>query len=442
MMSLPKHLVPVVPDRLALLRLLVACLCLWCVLVGPTVTSAQPTKSMTEPKPNEEGHPQLAPFPDFSERKIALLHMHDRAPFFEQLGSLTLANKARYAARHGYELVYRVPGGTKGVWSFTTCDNSGDVVRPPAYALAAEPEQDKAAREQEKKLCVKRDDTFDIDHRAPTFGKIKLTLAACRTRPGYWALWTDADAMVVNQTIPLEHIIDDRYDIILSVDWLMINAGMILFKCSPWTIDFLQRVYAARQFDQARALDQSAFQHFFDKEADMDKHLKRIPKHWINVYTEEYRPGDFLLHMAGKLYEATTKGATAIAHQYDMLSMVDDIEDVEAFFRGRHLLTSYSGTCDVSKNNSECLQEDDRRMMLDEPLIAMSYPSRYRHVGLRYYWLGDWKDVYDTPDWRDNALLFDPSGFFSPAEKMEEESSDEDDLNKLADPESCKQDEL
>ena len=26
-------------------------------------------------------------------------------------------------------------------------------------------------------------------------------------------------------------------------------------------------------------------------------------------------------------------------------------------------------------------------------------PNRYRHVGLRYFWLGNWKDKYDVPGW-------------------------------------------
>lgn len=357
----------------------------------------------------------LAPYPTFSPRKIIMLHMHNGAPFFLKLGSLTLSNKARYAARHGYELAYRVPEGTKGLWHHSTCkDNEGndipEATTPPSFLQSAYEEDDKT--NASKSPCLVPDSTFQIDKRAPTFGKIKLTLAACRTRPGYWALWTDADAMVVNQSLPLESIIDDNYDIILSADWLMINAGMILFKCSPWATSFLERVYNARQFDNARALDQSAFQHFFDTDPEMDKHLKRIPKHAINAYTEEYRPGDFLLHMAGKLYESTTEGATAIAHQFDILSTINDVQDVQAFFNSRYLLNAYSGTCDISEEHSECPPTDERRFKLKESLLSMSYPTRYRHVALRYYWMPDWKDIYDVENWNEGKL-FDPSGVLS-----------------------------
>ena len=183
----------------------------------------------------------------------------------------------------------------------------------------------------------------------------------------------------------------------------MLNAGMLLFKCSDWMKNFLHQVYDARKFDTARALDQSSFQDHLNKLSarERDAHVKVVPKYAMNVYTEEYRPGDFLLHMAGKLYEATEPGLFAIANQFDILSMADDVEDIKAFFRSTKLLNYYSATCAVNAGQRQhsCKPEDPRRILLNETLGSMSYPNRYRHVGLRYYWLGDWKDKYDVPGW-------------------------------------------
>lgn len=336
--------------------------------------------------------------PSHSPRRIALLHMHDHAPFFAKLGSITYSNKVRYAARHGYEVVSHTPAGTSGLWKHEP------TLSPPCNAS----EDVKGAPVQRGGECFRSADKgFAIDKRAATFGKIKLALAACEGRDGYWMLWSDADALVVNQTVRLESIIDDRYDIMVSVDWLMINAGVMLLKCSEWTRGFLARVYAAREFDSARALDQSALQHFFDKEQGIDEHVKYIPKHVVNVYVEEFRPGDFLLHMAGKLYEATTEGAIALAHQFDVLSIAEEQEDVEAFFRDKYLLNKYSGICQIKGRDSECKPGDERRLKLDEPLGAMSFPARYRHVALRYYWIPNWKDKYDTEGWNDGRKIFD-----------------------------------
>lgn len=323
---------------------------------------------------------------------IVLLHMYDAVHFFQRLGKLTGENKQRYAKRHGYEIVFSTPHRTSGLLKKVTCPTSAEAgngnVRGP----------------DSEGNCYEEGAAFDIDHsRAPTFGKIKLSLACCVGRHDAWLLWGDADSMVINQSVPLESIIDDAYDIIFSYDWLMLNAGMLLIKCSPWTLNFLQTVYDARKFDSARALDQSALQSFIDNLSEVDRraHIKVIPKYAMDVYTEEYRPGDFLMHFAGKLYEATEPGLVAIANQFDILSIVDDIEDIEAFFRGRHLLNYYSGTCKVNlrERQRDCPSEDPRRIILNESLGSMSYPNRYRHVGLRYYWLGAWKDKYDVEGW-------------------------------------------
>lgn len=312
--------------------------------------------------------------------------MYDNVPFFQRLGKLTGENKERYAKRRGYDMIWSTPSHTRGILTKVACNSGRDLV-PDAHGD-----------------CYEEDQSFDIDHtRAPTFGKIKLTLAACIGRDDAWILWSDADAMVINQTVPLETIIDDAYDLIYSVDWLMLNAGMLLMKCSKWSIDFLNTVYNARKFDHARALDQSALQSHIDNLSVSERraHIKIIPKHAMDVYTEEYVPGDFLIHFAGKLYEATEPGLFAIANQYDILSMVDDVEDIEAFFRGRHFLNYFSGTCNTTLGDKSlaCEPDDPRRILLNESLGSMSVPNRYRHVGLRYYWLGKWKDIYDTSDW-------------------------------------------
>jgi hypothetical protein len=166
-------------------------------------------------------------------------------------------------------------------------------------------------------------------------------------------------------------------------------------------------VYDAREFDQANALDQSSFQHHIDTTPDAMEHVRFIPKRIINVYPEEYNPGDFILHLAGKLYEATTEGALAIAHQFDILSTVDDVEDIAAFFSTPYLLSKYSGVCDENDDHRCGPGPDEGRLQMAEPLSAMASPNRYKHVGMRYYWLGDWEDIYDTEDWFASSKRFE-----------------------------------
>lgn len=324
---------------------------------------------------------------------IGLLHMHDGVSFFQRLGALTGRNKERYARRHGYDFIQATPRKTKGIFKRMECppqvdiSNSNGMIRGP----------------DAQGHCWVDDESFDIDHsRAPTFGKIKLALSSCLGRDNAWLLWSDADAIIVNQSLKMESIIDDSYDILYSVDWLMLNAGMLLVKCSPWSIQFLTTVYNSRKFDMARALDQSSLQSHIDNLNNIEKglHIKILPKFSLDTYTEEYLPGDFMIHFAGKLYEATEPGLFSIVNQFDILSLCDDIEDIEAFFRGRRFLNYYSGTCDSTiKGGTDCKSDDTRRIIPKEPLGSMSHPNRYRHVGLRYFWLKEWKDVYDVPGW-------------------------------------------
>jgi len=337
-----------------------------------------------------ERNPKLTPTGDIqlSGKKIALLHMVDGTWFFQDMAKVTKANKRRYALRHKYEMVVHDQEETAGLLQPEDCR----VNRKDPY------------RHQRGNDCYTRQPEFGLDQRAPTFGKIKLALSACVGRDNFWLLWSDADALIVNQSIPLHTIVDDGYDIMLTEDWLMINAGVMLIKCTPWTKRFLESIYSDRRFDKALALDQSAIQHYLAQTNNSRDRIKFLPKHVINVYTEEYRPGDFLVHMAGKLYEATVPGATAITRQFDLLSRQEDHASVRAFFNTRFLLNGYSGHCRITQkeyNNKQlnCPQNDERRARLKRPMQDMSTPNRYVHSSLRQPSLKNWKDKWDVAGW-------------------------------------------
>lgn len=151
--------------------------------------------------------PEQPPATPSEPRKIVLLHMYDGVSFFARLGKLTEQNKRRYAERHGYDFVLSTPQHTTGIYKQLDCKVHHDLVESGPDAAGK---------------CWGADRDFDIDHsRAPTFGKIKLALSACSGRDDAWLLWSDADAMIINQSVPLESIIDDGYDFILAYDWLV-----------------------------------------------------------------------------------------------------------------------------------------------------------------------------------------------------------------------------
>lgn len=64
------------------------------------------------------------------------------------------------------------------------------------------------------------------------FQKLKLASAACVGRPDdTWVLWTDADALIINQSIPVAALADDNFDLVMARDWLTINSGVFFLKC-------------------------------------------------------------------------------------------------------------------------------------------------------------------------------------------------------------------
>jgi len=334
--------------------------------------------------------------------RVTLLHMYNGVSFFRRLGALTGANKARYAARHGYEFVSHTPDGTVGLYNPVDCGapppSGGAVVRRPASETAMG--------------CFTERADFSIDTgRRATFGKLHLARAACVSRPNGWLLWSDADAMVINQSVPVESLIDDAVDFMVTADWLMVQAGVFLVKCSEWGLALLAAAEGDRKFDRASALDQSALQAVLDGQIQLpgeagttppSAHVRWLPKRVLDVYGEEYVPGDFLVHFAGKLYEATEAGLWSIARQFELLSTADEVDDVAAFFATRYLLNAFSGTCVKGLGQKrECKPSDPRRVRLGEPLsaLAQSPKGRYRHVGMRYAWLAAWTDKYDVPGW-------------------------------------------
>eukprot|EP00168_Porphyra_purpurea_P014880 TRINITY_DN4395_c0_g1_i1.p2 TRINITY_DN4395_c0_g1~~TRINITY_DN4395_c0_g1_i1.p2 ORF type:complete len:177 (-),score=63.47 TRINITY_DN4395_c0_g1_i1:287-817(-) len=159
--------------------------------------------------------------------------------------------------------------------------------------------------------CFTERTDFSIDtERRATFGKLHLARAACVSRPNGWLLWSDADAMVVNQSVPLEALIDDAVDFMVTADWLMVQAGVFLVKCSEWGLALLAAAEEDRQFDRASALDQSALQAVLDGHVQLpgaagatpvSAHVRWLPKRVLDVYAEEYVPGDFFGPLCGQV---------------------------------------------------------------------------------------------------------------------------------------------
>lgn len=127
-----------------------------------------------------------------------------------------------------------------------------------------------------------------------------------------WVFWTDADALIMNDAIELESLIDENYDIVVPQDFRGINLGNFLVKKSAWTDQFLKEWYLPKNYTKLGFMEQDVFTKLYKKSEDVRAHIKIVPSRVMNSYIAIvcnlapaqrkeclYQPGDFIVHFAG-----------------------------------------------------------------------------------------------------------------------------------------------
>lgn len=146
------------------------------------------------------------------------------------------------------------------------------------------------------------------ESRHPVWSKILILQSAIATNKYDWILWIDADALVVNDDIRIEDIIDRHRTseslVLVSQDRNGLNAGVFLIKACQESHKLLQEVY-----DNVECLDhplreQESLRRLLEESNRYGDAYKYIPKNEINSYlhpyhTGGYQPGDFIIHFAG-----------------------------------------------------------------------------------------------------------------------------------------------
>ena len=137
----------------------------------------------------------------------------------------------------------------------------------------------------------------------------------------FWAL--DLDALIMNSTIKAETFLDDNYDLIVNDDCNGFNAGNFFIKNSAWSLEYLTQVLAWTKPEPDFYREQAAMMNVRDANAGYEKHFKWVDPKLHNSYIapgacNEYKPGDFVIHFAGKsltpnyveLFESYYKNST------------------------------------------------------------------------------------------------------------------------------------
>jgi galactosyl transferase GMA12/MNN10 family len=206
-----------------------------------------------------------------------------RCRSFDAIGGLLHDNHVRYTNRHGYQYTYR--------------EKTIDPSRPTAWS--------KVRAVQNELLTPNRN---------------------CE-----WVMWLDADAVIMNSTIPVESLLqlaDPDADLIVTPDRSFgVSSGVWLIKNSDWSKRFLEEWWNMRRFVRPKGLslsgDNQAFGHLVNQTLQSPddgerRRIRVIPRCAMNslgwfvnendVGTEamniqgsmdKYHTGDFVAHAAG-----------------------------------------------------------------------------------------------------------------------------------------------
>jgi hypothetical protein len=140
-----------------------------------------------------------------------------------------------------------------------------------------------------------------------------------------WLFWSDADSLIMNNTVKLESLIDESYDIIITKEAAtgVLNTGSWLIKSSAWSKKFLTKMITTDQLDLTQGrYDQAAFAYFYLHDPSIQSHIKILPQRAMNSCLNQtggkYQPGDFIIHFFNhfkekeaymkKYYTMTLKG--------------------------------------------------------------------------------------------------------------------------------------
>jgi len=181
-------------------------------------------------------------------QRIGVLTAYDEN--LRDLAAWSSPNKRRYCRHHGYEFIERTDGF--------------DPSRPPSWS----------------KVRFVKEHLADFD----------------------WLFWTDADSLIMNNSIQLERFIEDGCDMVLTHDdWgvgkYVVSMGLFLIRNCEWSMQFLDEVWEQRQFVTDRMWEQAAVQHLLEQQ-DLSDRVCVVTQRRFNSYLHNYRKGDFLLHFA------------------------------------------------------------------------------------------------------------------------------------------------
>jgi mannan polymerase II complex MNN10 subunit len=260
---------------------------------------------------------------------LTIAHGHD----YQNKVKLGIENKRVYCQQHGYDFIY--------------CEDSLDPSRHIYWS------------------------------------KILLVLKTLENSSYRWVVWMDADTLVMNQDIPLEDIINEKYNFLITQDWNGINSGIFFIRNCEWSFKFLNSVYERTDCLFHTWPEQIAIASELNNKKEFSLHTKVFPQRLFNSYPSEtslsllsstYQPGDFIIHFAS----ARDGFLTQLFDKYSQ----QVLNDRERFTLDQYLSCYGFTLSPTHSENNEGYLSDEQKEEFKERLALYPHIRSILEIGL------------------------------------------------------------
>lgn len=139
----------------------------------------------------------------------------------------------------------------------------------------------------------------------PSWSKIKVIRKHLLRYP--YVLWVDVDVLFMTHSKQLEDFVAEHpsSDVIAAKDFNGLNCGVMLFRRSPWTLDFLDRIWHFSGDRSNMWQEQFAMMEALKHSQDDESHFAFVMQYDLNAYTHvaehasaRWKKGKLLVHFA------------------------------------------------------------------------------------------------------------------------------------------------
>ncbi len=149
-------------------------------------------------------------------------------------------------------------------------------------------------------------DGFD---RSKAMGWAKIEVLLEKMDSYDYQFCVECDSMLMNQTIRLENLIDNNYDMILTEttrqDKIQVNTGPMLVKSSKWSKEFLTNLLTKENYWNSNMFEQGCINEEINNNPEILKHINIKPLTFFNSFAHmwhlenNFQIGQFICHAAG-----------------------------------------------------------------------------------------------------------------------------------------------